>query len=214
MKPNKKHTKHNKNSTRNTKASQNQKKGRKELYIPGLFNKPSIELVGIGLPLTIAACPDTNGDEPTLVDKEYCGRVYTVTDGSYYTARMGIHSNSLGIAAMNEDCAVVCVIPTIPDETQRLMALFFIPEIDPIKFMDVIWLRAENGQRFRLEYVYGSAALEPNSDAHALPLRHEAITEEDDYTIILQNRLDGEIPAFCTFSYDFLRFQVKVIYVG
>lgn len=204
----------NKNNTGNAKANQRQSKGQKELIIPGLFDKPAIELVEVGVPLTMEAYPDANDDEPTLVDKEHFGKIYTVTDGSYYTVRLGIHSSSLGIGAMNEECALACAIPTIPDETQRLMALFFIPEIDPVKFMDAIFLQAENGRRFRLEYVYGSAALEHNSDSHALPLRHEAVTEEDDHIMILQNGLDAELPAFCTFSYDFLRFQIKVIYVS
>lgn len=212
MKPNKNNTKRNKNNTGNTNANQNQQRGKKEPYIPGLYDKPAIELAEVGVPLTMEVCPDTDGDKPTLVDKEYYGKVYTVTDGSYYTVRLGIHSSSLGIAALNENCAVACVIPSTPDETQRLMALFFIPEIDPVRIVDAIWLRAENGQRFRLEYVYGSAALESNSDSRALPLRHNAITDEGDHIMILQNRIDEEIPAFCAFSYDFLRFQVKVTY--
>ena len=213
MKPNKNNTKRNKNNTGNTKAHQNQKKGRKEPYIPGLYDKPTIELAEVGVPLTMEACPDTDGDEPILVDKEHYGRVYTVADGSFYTIRLGLHSSSLGIGALNEDCAVACAIPSTPDETQRLMALFFIPEIDPVRIVDAIGLRAENGRRFRLEYVYGSAALESNSDSRALPLRHDTMTDEGDHIMILQNRIDEEIPAFCTFSYDFLRFQVKVTYM-
>ena len=43
-------------------------------------------------------------------------------------------------------------------------------------------------------------------------MRHDAITEEDDHIMILQNGIEGEIPAFCTFTYDFIRFQVKVVF--
>ena len=46
---------------------------------------------------------------------------------------------------MNEECAVACAIPTTSDRAQRLMALFFIPEIYPEKFMDAIWLQTEEG---------------------------------------------------------------------
>ncbi len=201
------------NRKSNTKDSKNQKADNKEPYIPGLYDKPAIELAEVGIPLCMEACPDTEGDEPTLVDKEHYGKLYTVADGSFYTIRLGIHSSSLGIGAMDESCAVACMIPATSDETQRLMALFFIPEIDPVRFVDAILLRAEKGQKFRVEYIYGSAALEANNDSRALPLRHDAVTKEDDYIIILQNGLDGEIPDFCTFTYDFLRFQIKVIYV-
>lgn len=199
------------NKTNNAKGNKNRRERKKEQYISGLYDKPAIELAEVGVPLNMEICPDTDDDAQTLVDKEHFGKVYTVTDGSFYTVRLGIHSSSLGIGAMNEDCAVVCAIPAMPDKVQRLMALFFIPEIYPVKFMDAIWLQAENGQGFRIEYIYGSAALESNSDSRALALRHDAITEEDDHIMILQNGIDEEIPAFCTFTYDFLRFQIKII---
>lgn len=200
------------NKTNNVKGNKNRRESKKEPYIPGLYDKPAIELAEAGMPLNTENCPGTDDDAQTLVDKEHFGKVYTVTDGSFYTIRLGIHSSSLGIGTMNEDCAVVCAIPTMPDKVQQLMALFFIPEIYPVKFMDAIWLQAENGQPFRVEYVYGSAALESNSDSRALALRHDAITEEEDHIMILQNGIDEEIPAFCTFTYDFLRFQIKVIF--
>ena len=200
------------NKMSNTKSDKNRKKSKKEPYIPSLFDKPAIELAEVGVPLSMKICPDADDDAQTLVDKEHYGRIYTVSDGSFYTVRLGIHSSSLGSGAMNEDCAVACAIPTTPDRTQRLMALFFIPELYPVKFMDAIWLQTEKGQRFRIEYVYGSAALESNSDSRALALRHDAVTEEEDHIMILQNGIDEEIPAFCTFSYDFIKFQIKVIF--
>lgn len=205
-------TNNTKNNTRSAKVNRNQKNCKKEPYIPDLFDKPAIELTEVGVPLSMEACPGTDSDDPTLVDKEHYGKIYTVTDGSFYTIRLGIHSSSLGVGSMNENCAVACAIPTTSDKTQQLMALFFIPEIYPVKLMDAIWLHAKNDQQFRLEYVFGSAALESNNDSRALPLRHHAITGEDDHIMILQNGIEGEIPAFCTFAYDFIRFQVKVVF--
>jgi len=202
----------NTNKKSNTKGSKNRKERKKEPYIPGLFDKPAVELAEIGVPLSMEACPDTDSDDSVLVDKEHYGKVYTVMIGSFYTIRLGMHSSSLGVGAMNEDCAVACAIPTTSDKVQRLLALFFIPEIYPVKFIDAIWLQAENGQKFRIEYVYGSAALESNSDSRALALQHDAITEEEDHIMILQNGIDKEIPAFCTFAYDFLRFRIKVLF--
>ena len=205
-------TKKNRNDARDAKVNRNQKECKKEPYIPGLFDKPAIEVAEVGVPLGMEAYSDTDSDDPTLVDKEHYGKIYTVTDGSFYTIRLGIHSSSLGGGSMNENCAVACAIPTTSDKTQQLMALFFIPEIYPVKLMDAIWLHAKNDQQFRLEYVFGSAALESNNDSRALPLRHDAITGEDDHIMILQNGIEGEVPAFCTFAYDFIRFQVKVVF--
>ena len=185
-------TKKNRNDARNAKVNRNQKEYKKEPYIPSLFDKPAIEVAEVGVPLNMETCPGTDSNEPTLVDKEHYGKIYTVTDGSFYTIRLGIHSSSLGVGSMNEDCAVVCAIPTTSDKTQRLMALFFIPEIYPVKFMDAIWLHAKNDRQFKLEYVFGSAALESNNDSRALPLRHDAITVEDDHIMILQNVSSGK----------------------
>ena len=205
-------TKRSKSNAGGAKVNQNQRKSKREPYIPYLFDRPALELAEVCVPLSMEAYSDTDNDEPTLIDKEHFGKIYTVTNGSFYTIRLGIHSSSLGIGAMNEECAVACAIPTTSDRTQRLMALFFIPEIYSVKFMDAIWLQTEEGQQFRIEYVYGSAALESNSDFRAFPLRHNATTEEDDHIMILQNGLEGEIPAFCTFAYDFIRFRIKVVF--
>ena len=35
---------------------------------------------------------------------------------------------------------------------------------------------------------------------------------QSDMLVITQNGLDEEIPAFCSFAYDFIKFQVKVIF--
>ena len=205
-------TKKNRNDARDAKVNRNQKECKKEPYIPGLFDKPAIEVAEVGVPLGMEAHSDTDSDDPTLVDKEHYGKIYTVTDGSFYTIRLGIHSSSLGVGSMNENCAVVCAIPTTSDKTQRLMVLFFFTYIYPLILLDVFWLIEKNDRKFFFAYFFGSAALESNNDSRALPLRHDAITEEDDHIMILQNGIEGEIPAFCTFTYDFIRFQVKVVF--
>lgn len=184
----------------------------KEPCIPGLFDKPAIELAEAGVPLRMEPYSDKNDDMPTFVDKEHCNKIYTVENGNTYTIRLGIHSNSLGIGAMNEDCAVVCMLPTTMSDTHKLMVLFFIPEIYPAKFMDIIWLQAKQQKRFKMQYVYGSAILESNNDSRGLALHHDAIIEEDDCLMILQNGLTEEIPPFYTFNYDFLKFQIKIVF--
>ena len=96
-------TKKNRNDTRSAKVNRDQKNCKKEPYIPDLFDKPAIEVAEVGVPLDMEACPGTDSNEPTLVDKEHYGKIYTVTDGSFYTIRLGIHSSSLGVGSMNEE---------------------------------------------------------------------------------------------------------------
>lgn len=182
----------------------------KEPYITGLYDKPAIEMADVGVPLSLESCPDITDDTPTLVDKEHYGKIYKVNNGSVYTIRLGIHGSPVGAGVMNEDTVVACAIPTTTDNVHKIMALFFIPDLYPAKYMDVIWLQAE--KPFHIEFVMGSAILECNNDSRGLALRHEAVTKEDNLIVIMQNGLDGEIPAFCTFSYDFIKFQIKVVF--
>ena len=90
-------TKRSKSNAGGAKVNQNQRKSKREPYIPYLFDRPAIELAEVGVPLSMEACSDTDNDEPTLIDKEHFGKIYTVTNGSFYTIRLGIHSSSLGI---------------------------------------------------------------------------------------------------------------------
>lgn len=180
----------------------------KEPYITGLYDKPAIEEAEAGVPLSLEPCPD-DAEGATLIDKEHYGNIYNVNDGGAYTIRLGVHSNPIGIGVMDKDTAVVCGIPTTTDDVHRILALFFIPELHPVKYMDAIWLRAE--KPFHIEYVWGSAVLESNHESRELALRHDAVTKDEDTLVILQNGLDGEIPDSCTFSYDFIKFQIRIV---
>lgn len=193
--------------SKNNSKKSNQTK--KEPYIPGLFDKPMVEQVDAGIPLSMAKVPEDYG-EPAFYDKEHCGKAYTVEDGEFYRIRLGMHSCSLGVGAMDRESAVVCAIPTKSAEVQRLMALFFIPEIDPVRFLDAVFLKAS--QPFKLEYVLGSARLESNNYSGGLTLNDDAVELIDDEIIILQNGLEDLIPDYCTFNFDFLSFQVKVVF--
>lgn len=203
----------NRNRATSSKTSNRHKKAGKIVYFPGLHNRPVIEKAEQGVPLTLELCSDiTNDDTPTLVDREYYGTAYIVDDEKTYTLRLGIHSSGLGIAAMDMDTAVACVIPGIPDKEQYIMGLFFIDELYPAKYMDTIWLKANADRSFKIEYVYGSAALEPNNISQALPLDNSALKLENDSVMIYQHGVRDKIPNCCTFFFDFLRIQIKVIY--
>lgn len=192
-----------------TNGSKQTKQTEKEPYIPELFDKPMVQEIEAGIPLSVERIPEGYGD-PALYDKEHCGSTYTVEDEKYYQIRLGIHSCSLGIGSMDKDSAVVCAIPTKSAEVQRLMALFFIPEIDPVRFLDAVFLKAS--QPFRLEYVLASARLESNSNSGGVILGEDAVELIDDEIVIIQNGLEDLIPDYCTFHFDFLSFQVKVIF--
>lgn len=206
------------NVTRKTHTNPDSRKANREkqkiAYFPGLHDKPVIEKTGQSVPLTLEQCRDiAKDDTPTLVDREHYGTAYIVDDGETYTLRLGIHSSGLGIAAMYMDTAVACVMPTMPDTKQHIIGLFFIDELYPAKYMDAVWLKARHNKPFRVEYVFGSAALETSHDSCALPLGNDSVTSENDMIIICQNGLRGKIPECCTFFFDFLRIQIKIVYV-
>lgn len=202
----------NRNRATSSKTSNRHKKAGKIVYFPGLHDQPAIEVAEQSIPFTLKLCPDAADKTPTFVDQEYYKKVYTVDNGQTYTLRLGIHSSGLGVPAMDVDTIVACYIPTVPDKLQHIVSLFFLDELYPAKYMDTIWLKANADRSFKIEYVYGSAALEPNNISQALPLDNSAIKLENDAVIIYQRGVRDKIPNCCTFFFDFLRIQIKVIY--
>lgn len=203
----------NRNRATSSKSSNRHKKAGKIVYFPGLHDQPVIEVAEQSIPLTLKLCPDAADKTPTFVDQEYYKKVYTVDNGQIYTLRLGIHSSGLGVPAMDVDTIVACYIPTVPDKLQHIVSLFLIDELYPAKYMDTIWLKTKADRSFKIEYVYGSAALEPNNISQALPLDNDAIKLENDSVIIYQHGVRDKIPNCCTFFFDFLRIQIKVVYV-
>ncbi len=202
----------NRNRATSSKTSNRHKKAGKIVYFPGLHDQPAIEAAEQSIPLTLKLCPDAADKTPTFVDQEYYKKVYTVDNGQIYTLRLGIHSSGLGVPTMDVDTIVACYIPTVPDKLQHIVSLFLIDELYPAKYMDTIWLKTKADRPFKIEYVYGSAALEPNNISQALPLDNDAIKLENDSVIIYQHGVRDKIPNCCTFFFDFLRIQIKVIY--
>lgn len=202
----------NRNRATSSKTSNRHKKAGKIVYFPGLHDQPAIEAAEQSIPLTLKLCTDAADKTPTFVDQEYYKKVYTVDNGQIYTLRLGIHSSGLGVPTMDVDTIVACYIPTVPDKLQHIVSLFLIDELYPAKYMDTIWLKTKADRPFKIEYVYGSAALEPNNISQALPLDNDAIKLENDSVIIYQHGVRDKIPNCCTFFFDFLRIQIKVIY--
>lgn len=171
---------------------------------------PTFEEAKMALPPSLEVLPDNSDDAPTLIDRESYGATFKVEDGHVYTLRLGIHTYSGGLAAFRDDCAVACHIPSTPNKEQRIIGLFFVPEIYPVKYMDTITLRA--AKPFILRYLWGSAVLENNNNAFGLPLGNDAIITEKDATIILENNLRNQIHNCHRLYFDVLRIQVEVAF--
>lgn len=131
MKPNSKQTKTNKDQTAN--VTQKTKETKQKPYVVGLFDKPMVERVEVMMPLNFEVFPDGDDKEPTLIDPQYYDRYFIVEDQGVYRIRLGIHSCSLGIGAMNKETSVACHIPMDTAEAHRIFALFFLPEMYPSK---------------------------------------------------------------------------------
>ena len=190
---------------------ENKMKNRKETYPLELAGKPTIEEISAGVPLTLKLLPESPKDMPMLADSEHCGKSYKVKDGSYYRLRLGIHSNPMGTGTIPWDSVSACLIPTQPDKTHQVAAIFSLPEIYPAVFTDYVTLCSDK-KPFVLEYIYGSAILEQNGVSSGLALGDESVSIEDDMVIICHSPSDSSIPKGCIFNYDFISFQVKTVF--
>lgn len=175
-----------------------------------LYGKPTVEVAWQGIPLTWEVDPDSPKDSPMLYDREHCGKCYRVKDGEVYTIRLGIHSDPNGVGVISRDSSIGCVVPTASGKRQFIMALFSVAEIYPAKLMDGVYLSAD--VPFHLEYVYRSAMLESNNGSKGLVLSDNAVCLEDGLVTIGHDGLEGEIPDYCTYLYDFITLQVRVAF--
>ena len=185
-------------------------KTEKKFPAPEFPDKPTMEVAWQGVPLTWEVNPDSPKESPMLFDREHCGKCYRVKDGEVYTIRLGIHSDPNGIGVISKDSTAVCVIPTESGKQLHIMALFSVAEIYPAMLVDYVFLRANAA--FHLEYVYRSAMLESNNGSKGLVLSDNAVCLEDGLVTIGHDGLEGEIPDYCTYLYDFITLQVRVVF--
>ena len=74
--------------------------------------------------------------------------------------------------------------------------------------MDSMALRSD--APFHLELVEGSARLELNCGANTLPLDNQAIGQESDAIVII-NEIREKLPKFYTYTFDYISIQVRVV---
>lgn len=204
----------------NTKTSKNNIANHERTFNAGAFedswegrnwSKPKLEEARLGIPISMELLGNPDDEFPIMADSMEYGRQFQVDDGKVYTVRLGIRSDLEGIGAIPGNSAATIFIPTVPARETQITATFAFPELYPIIFADTVRLYSERD--FSLEYVYGSAQLECNSifDTKALPLNDTALEQVGDDIIIGHTNLNNLLPAHCTYNYDFIRIQVKVV---
>ena len=184
-------------------------KFKQDLFEDKVRDLPKVEAAWAGIPELILS-PGSTKEKPIVIDKRYYNREYMVKDGEIYTIRVGLHSHPAGLGAFTRDSTGVAILPTISSKTHVVAGMFSQREIYPIIYMDSIYLSAD--EPFRLELLYGSAALECNSGKGRIPLGGEAVSLEDGLIIISQSDLREKLPDYYTYTYDFITFQVRVVF--
>ena len=174
------------------------------------YGKPTMEVARQGIPLTWELDLDSPKDAPMLYDREQYGKLYQVKDGEVYTVRLGVHSDPNGVGVISRDSFAKCIVPTASEKRQLIMAVFGIAAIAPMSLMDCVCLSAD--VPFHLEYVYRSAMLESNNGSKGLDLSDNAVRLKDGLLMIGHEGLEGEIPDYCTYLYDFITLQVRVVF--
>ncbi len=175
------------------------------------WSKPTLEEARLDIPMSMELLNSPDDEFPIMADSTEYGRRFQVDDGKVYTVRLGIRSDAEGIGAIPGNSAATIFIPIVPAREIQITATFAFPEIFPVIFADAVCLYS--GTEFSLEYVYGSAQLECNSiiSTKALPLNDTALEQVGDDIVIGHTNLNSLLPAHCTYNYDFISVQVKVV---
>ncbi len=176
------------------------------------WSKPKLEEARLGIPMSMELLNSPDDEFPVMAGSTEYGRRFQVDDGKVYTVRLGIRSDSEGIGAIPGNSAATIFIPTFPAKEVQITATFAFPEMFPVIFADAVRLYSET--EFSLEYVYGSAQLECNNiiNTKALPLNDTALELVGDDIVIGHTNLNSLLPAHCTYNYDFISVQVKVVF--
>ncbi len=150
-------------------------------------------------------------------------------DGETYVVRAFVHNNTIsdevnwkqdgrGVA---HDAKVAFNIPQVSDTQVDIHGIVTASNAVPQQISDGVTFKSKNGQKFHLEYVYGSAleennAIEPWYDAESN--RHTGRTISDDIvkaksggTSIGFESPNGELPG-CYYFADLVSIKVKVVY--
>ena len=197
----------NKSNRKNNQGRDTQKSS-KRMYGIGLPGKPVFEETRLELSPELELLQETNYGLQTIVAKAHCGQVYRVQQKRTYTLRLGVHSSNKAAGAFDEYTTVACFIP-IEYATEQRITCFFVSEEHQACFMDTVWLKAE--KPFKIVHVFGSAVLESNSDALAMPLGFEDTSDRDGQMVIFRSGSSEDNPPYSVFRFDLLRIRVEIV---
>ncbi len=174
------------------------------------MDKPSVETAWVGVPKLSLSLESTDR-KPILIDKHYYNREYKVKDNEIYTIRLGLHSHPNGLGAFTRDSTGVCILPLELSKAHVITGMFSHLEIYPAAYMDSVNLSA--GEPFRLKLLHGSVALESNNGKERIPIGDEAISLGENHAVtIVYDKSKCKLPAYYTYTYDFITFQVKTAF--
>ncbi len=150
-------------------------------------------------------------------------------DGETYVVRMFIHNNTIsneqtwktdnrGVA---KDTHVSFNIPQVSDDKIYVHGFIRASNAVPQEVFDSVAFESEDGQKFHLEYMYGSAllennAIEPQYDAEGnkytgRQLSDDIVNAKSGGILIGFDALDGKIPG-CYYFSSYVTIKVKVVY--
>lgn len=154
-------------------------------------------------------------------------------DGETYVVRAFVHNNAIsdennwkndgrGVA---HNTKVSFNIPQTSDSEIKVHGIVNASNAVPQEVFDSVKFKSENGQKFHLEYVYGSALLENNGigskdnknkpEAYlgrsGYPLSDDIVKAKSGGTLIGYDALNGEFPG-CYQFFSFVTIKVKVVY--
>lgn len=154
-------------------------------------------------------------------------------DGETYVVRAFVHNNAIsdetnwkndgrGVA---HNTKVSFNIPQTSDSEIKVHGIVNASNAVPQEVFDSVKFKSKNGQKFHLEYVYGSALLENNGigskdnknkpEAYlgrsGYPLSDDIVKAKSGGTLIGYDALNGEFPG-CYQFFSFVTIKVKVVY--
>lgn len=154
-------------------------------------------------------------------DNVWSGTEITAEDGQTYIVRLYVHNNNpKGTKAVAKDTQVRFYVPFGSSDSVKVNGWLRSSNAQPGEYLDNVIFKSKDGSAFHLEYVYGSALLENGGFAKGAGVAladsitnqgDKTGTEENQWTTIGYNALDGKIPG-CYEYVNYVGIKVKVVY--
>lgn len=166
-------------------------------------------------------------------DNVWQANTITAKDGETYAVRMFVHNNAISDIntwktdnkGVSENTKVAFNIQQGSDTSVTIDGIITSSNADPKEYYDNVKFVSEDGRKFHLEYVYGSALIENNGigsksnqnkpeeyiGKSGYPLSDDIVKAKSGGVLIGYDALDGKVPGCYQFS-SFVGIKVKVVY--